>query len=203
MDGMRDVGKNNLHFLDEEEGEEVDDVKQLFPTSKLPPVQLPLDYSLHARHKTVAPKPIKNKGKDGSKYLLPISLLVLSFLVKLEASELATASPVKQVKSTLESTSNQAKQERMTAAQLFTPSEVGHSKIACSDTNMLFIFSHMCRVQKVSSSSSSCQTVFQLEIELPMRQWTLTQQHTHSHPHQHTHSRQPTHLLGGRRTEGG
>ena len=29
---------------------------QLFPDSKLPPIQLPLDYSLHARQKTVAVK---------------------------------------------------------------------------------------------------------------------------------------------------
>lgn len=63
---MRDISKNNFQFLDEEEGEEMDDVTHLFPNSKLPPVQLPLDYSLHTKHKTVASKPIKNKGGNDS-----------------------------------------------------------------------------------------------------------------------------------------
>ena len=36
------------------------DEKQLFSGSQLPPVQLPLDYSLHTRHRTVAPKQIKS-----------------------------------------------------------------------------------------------------------------------------------------------
>ena len=48
------------------------DEKQLFSGSQLPPVQLPLDYSLHTRHRTVAPKQIKGM-------LLTIIIIIISY----------------------------------------------------------------------------------------------------------------------------
>lgn len=130
------------------------DEKQLFSTSKLPPVQLPLDYSLHARHRTVAPKQIKGKSEKSQFIYLQVFVVMVSwglvsggsnerinakcsqftryfilFSVKKEVSDLgdtATPAPVKLVKPVLESTANQTQPKRTTAAQLFTPSEVSY-----------------------------------------------------------------------------
>ena len=62
---MEESSEGHLHEGREEEMEVEEgqvEERQLFPASKLPPVQLPLDYSRHTRHKTVASKQVRSKG---------------------------------------------------------------------------------------------------------------------------------------------
>jgi hypothetical protein len=103
----------HLHYSDEEKGEEerggvasAEGGHMMFRDSKLPPIQLPLDYSVHSRHRAVT---TKNK------------------IVKVEVEEDASGpptGPVKLVKPVREpGASTQSHPERMTAAKLFTPSE--------------------------------------------------------------------------------
>ena len=57
---------------EEEEKMEVGGEEEPFLTSSLPPVRLPLDYSLHSRHRTVLPKEIK--GISDSSLALSVCL---------------------------------------------------------------------------------------------------------------------------------
>ncbi|CAI7995906.1 hypothetical protein GBAR_LOCUS1785 [Geodia barretti] len=104
----------HLHYSDEDEGVEerggvasAEGGHMMFRDSKLPPIQLPLDYSVHSRRTAVT---TKNK------------------IVKQGVEEDASGPPtcrVKLVKPVSEpgAASTQSQPERMTAAKLFTPSE--------------------------------------------------------------------------------
>lgn len=111
-----------MDFEEEEEqnGEQFqsEDVEDIFSSSKLPPVQLPLDYNLHLKRGTAAlpakpVKPVKQESVDDN-----------AMEVEQDPKQVKLVKPVI---STL--TSTQTKPHRVTAAELFTPSEVAKRKL--------------------------------------------------------------------------
>ena len=101
---------------DEEEGVS-GNVDELFAGSLLPPVQLPLDYSTHIKQRTlVAPAKtvmkIKQEHVDDS-------------VEQMDTSEPSAVSKhVQFAKPVVKSSTAEVKSQRITAAELFTPSEV-------------------------------------------------------------------------------
>ena len=66
---------------EEEEKMEVGGEEEPFLTSSLPPVRLPLDYSLHSRHRTVLPKEIKGISDSSWHSLSAYPLFILQLSV--------------------------------------------------------------------------------------------------------------------------
>lgn len=129
-DRTNSASSNHYHRRDEamEEGGEEDDqeesvsgnVEELFSSSLLPPVQLPLDYSTHTRQRTsVAP--------TAAKIVKKIKQECVDDLEKMDTSESSGVSMSKHVqfaKPVMQPAASEVKGHRITAAELFTPSEV-------------------------------------------------------------------------------
>jgi hypothetical protein len=125
---------------DHEEGAR-GNVEDLFAGSSLPPVQLPLDYSTHIKQRTlVAPtaktivKKIKQEPVDD-----------LEEMDTSEASAVSASKHIKFAKPVMQPPVSEDKGHRVTAAELFTPSEV-HSllkivliKLLCLYTSLYFL----------------------------------------------------------------
>lgn len=108
---------------DHEEGASGGNVEELFAGSFLPPVQLPLDYSMHVKQRTlVAPttktiiKKIKQEPVDD-----------LEEMDTSESNAVSASKHVRFAKPVTQSAASEIKGHRVTAAELFTPSEVHFS----------------------------------------------------------------------------
>ena len=104
---------------DEEEGVS-GNVEELFAGSLLPPVQLPLDYSTHVKQKTlVAPAKtvtrIKREHVDDSVEQMDTSE---------PSGDVVVSKHVQFAKPVVKAAAAEVKDQRVTAAELFTPSEV-------------------------------------------------------------------------------
>ena len=121
---------NHYHRRDEamEEGGEEEDqeesaggnVEELFANSLLPPVQLPLDYSTHVKQRTLVAPPTAKTVKK-------IKQECVDDLEQMDTSESSAVSVLKHVrfaKSVEKPIASEVKGHRVTAAELFTPSEV-------------------------------------------------------------------------------
>ncbi len=111
-------GEGEEEEEDREEGAR-GNVEDLFAGSSLPPVQLPLDYSTHIKQRTlVAPttktiKKIKQEPVDD-----------LEEMDTSEASAVSASKHVQFAKPVIQPPVSEVKGHRVTAAELFTPSEV-------------------------------------------------------------------------------
>ena len=96
-------------------------VEELFAGSLLPPVQLPLDYSTHIKQRTlVAPtaKTIKKIKQEHVDDLEEMDTSESSAISTLTSKHVRFAKPV------MQPAVSEVKDHRVTAAELFTPSEV-------------------------------------------------------------------------------
>lgn len=86
-------------------------VEELFSGSLIPPVQLPLDYAMHVKQRTLAPtklvKQVKLEPKDDSEQM------DITTKLGTKPAKPAKAPPFAEVKG-----------HQITAAELFTPNEV-------------------------------------------------------------------------------
>lgn len=128
-DSCVSASSNHYHRRDSamEEGGEEDDqeesmsrnVEELFAGSLLPPVQLPLDYSTHVKQRTLVAPTTKTVKKIKQEHI--------DDLEEMDTSELSSVSTSKHVhfaKPVKQSAVSEIKGHRVTAAELFTPSEV-------------------------------------------------------------------------------
>lgn len=85
-----DTSEKSLAFIKEEEEEDMDvqekplvvppTQRQLFPGSQLPPIQLPLDYSLHTANRMATPK-LRVKGGLHPQVLVELPFLFVSHIL--------------------------------------------------------------------------------------------------------------------------
>ena len=128
-DSRVSASSNHYHRRDStmEEGGEEDDqeggvsgnVEELFAGSLLPPVQLPLDYSTHVKQRTLVASTAKTVKK--------IKQERVNDMEEMDTSESGGVSTLKHVhfaKPVKQPTVSEVKSHRVTAAELFTPSEV-------------------------------------------------------------------------------
>ena len=149
------AGSNHYHKRESAMGEDDDfeesasgNVEELFAGSLLPPVQLPLDYSTHVKQRTLVPAATKNIKK--------IKLEPVDDLEEMDTSESSAVSASKHVrfaKPVMQPAASEVKVHRVTAAELFTPSDVRNS----SKTAFVLLCSTIFfRLKRGSSYSSSC-----------------------------------------------
>ena len=104
--------------------------EDVFSTSFLPPIQLPLNYSLHSKHRAL-PKQVKSKLLQISHTSSPPTLSHSSHIFVAAVTQVSTeggdTSTVKLVRPVAEPTIP-PKHHHTTAAELFTPKEVMKSR---------------------------------------------------------------------------
>ena len=116
--GLSSFGSEDMEYEDDEEDDETEehfqseDVEDVFSSSKLPPVQLPLDYNLHLKRRTVLPTAKSVK-------LVKQEPLDEAMEIEQERKQVKLVKPVFSTP-----TSVQTSPRRVTAAELFTPSGV-------------------------------------------------------------------------------
>ena len=94
-------------------------VEELFAGSLLPPVQLPLDYSTHVKQRTLVAPTTKTIKKIKQERVDDLEEMDTS-----ESNAISSSKHVRFAKPVMQPAVSEVKGHRVTAAELFTPSEV-------------------------------------------------------------------------------